>query len=215
MDTLNEVRNCDLQAVIIVEFDDGRMYPLVEDSCPKCLLPIANRELLSYQIDVLAKSGVDEVYIVAPSDYQASLSSFLHSKEESFRNEGSTFLCDNKDYNRTIKFKKFEEERYIIFDLSRAFAGQFLGEKITPDEEIELSNGKKFKFVSSVYRTSGLGGAHFTSFILLNDIWYYYNDISLIGNIKLKEVGNYNDLLNYNKEQVKKSVMYFYEPMFL
>ena len=163
----------------------------------------------------------DVYYFISPSDIvnisntSTYLSSFLHSKEESFRNEGSTFLCDNKDYNRTIKFKKFEEERYIIFDLSRAFAGQFLGQKITPDEEIELSNGKKFKFVSSVYRTSGLGGAHFTSFILLNDIWYYYHDISLIGNIKLKEVGNYNDLLNYNKEQVKKSVMYFYEPMFL
>eukprot|EP00605_Chrysophyceae_sp_TOSAG23-4_P000762 GSChrysophyteH1.ASY1.ANO1.851.1 assembled CDS len=79
MDALNEVRPVCLQAVIIVEYDDGRMYPIVEDRCPKCLLPVANRELLAYQLDMLAKSGMTEVYIVAPSDYQPSLSAFLHS----------------------------------------------------------------------------------------------------------------------------------------
>ena len=161
----------------------------------------------------------DVYYFISPSDIASvsnpsvKLSSFLHSKEESNRSEGSSFLCNGEDYKRTIKFKEFKEDRYIIFDLSRAFAGQFLDQQITPDEEIELSNGKKFKFVSSVHRTSGLGGAHFTSFILLNDIWYYYNDISSIRNIKLKEVGNYNKLLTYDNEKVKQSVMYFYEPI--
>ena len=81
MDTLSEVRNVELQAVIIVEFDDGRMYPVVEDSSPKCLLPVANRELLSYQLDVLSKSGVEEVYIVAHTDYQEALSTFLRGSD--------------------------------------------------------------------------------------------------------------------------------------
>jgi len=157
--------------------------------------------------------NTDVYYFISPSDISnvintsVKLSSFLNSKDDSIVSEGSTFLCDSKDYKRTIKFKIFEEERYIIFDLSRAFAGQFLDQKITPDEEIELSNGKKFKFVSSVHRTSGLGSAHFTSFILLNDIWYYYDDL---GN-KLKEVGNYSDLLK--NEKIMQCVMYFYEPM--
>ena len=65
------------QGVIIVEYDDGRMYPLVDEEAPKCLLPVANRKLLAYQLDMVAKSGIAEVYIVAPSDYQVSLSQFL------------------------------------------------------------------------------------------------------------------------------------------
>lgn len=71
-----ETRKPLFQAVLLVEIDDGRMYPLVDDS-PKCLLPLANRKLLAYHLDVLAKSGVMEVYIVGPSEYQTPLSQFL------------------------------------------------------------------------------------------------------------------------------------------
>ena len=47
------------------------------DDSPKCLLPLANCKLLAYHLDVLAKSGVMEVYIVGPSEYQTPLSQFL------------------------------------------------------------------------------------------------------------------------------------------
>jgi NDP-sugar pyrophosphorylase family protein len=76
METLAESRKTSYQAIIVVEQDDGRVYPLVDDA-PKCLLPLANRKLLAYQLDVLAKSGVMEVYIVAPAEYQIHLSQFL------------------------------------------------------------------------------------------------------------------------------------------
>ena len=76
METLVESRKPLFQAVVLCDLDDGRMYPLVDDS-PKCLLPLANRKLLAYQLDVLAKSGVMEVYIVGPAEYQTPLSQFL------------------------------------------------------------------------------------------------------------------------------------------
>ena len=61
MNNLNDygdsMRGPEYQAVLIVEYDDGRMFPLTED-IPKCLLPVGNRKLLSYQLDMLAKSGV-------------------------------------------------------------------------------------------------------------------------------------------------------------
>jgi NDP-sugar pyrophosphorylase family protein len=44
--------------VIVCDFDDGRLFPLTDGSYPKSLLPIANRKLLAYQLDLLAKSGV-------------------------------------------------------------------------------------------------------------------------------------------------------------
>jgi hypothetical protein len=52
-----DLRSPEFQAVIIVDYDDGRLFPLTENT-PKCLLPIANRKLLAYQLDMLAKSGV-------------------------------------------------------------------------------------------------------------------------------------------------------------
>ena len=55
MDTFGVTRCPEYQAVIIVEPDDGRLFPLTE-GCPKCLLPIANRRLLAFQLDLLSKS---------------------------------------------------------------------------------------------------------------------------------------------------------------
>ena len=50
-------RGPEFQAVIIVDYDSGKMYPLTE-TLPKCLLPVANRKLLAYQLDMLAKSSI-------------------------------------------------------------------------------------------------------------------------------------------------------------
>lgn len=69
-------RSPEFQVIIIIEYDDGRMFPLTEE-IPKSLLPIANRPLLAYQLDLLEKSGAIEVYIVAPQDYKLQLSQFL------------------------------------------------------------------------------------------------------------------------------------------
>jgi translation initiation factor eIF-2B subunit gamma len=76
MDSLGSSRFPEYQAVIIVDYDDGRLFPLT-DGCPKCLLPIANRKLLAYQLDLLSKSGALEIYIAAPKEYQTQLSQFL------------------------------------------------------------------------------------------------------------------------------------------
>lgn len=54
---VDEARDSEFQVVLIVDYDDGRLFPLTENT-PKCLLPIANRRLLAYQLDMLTKSGV-------------------------------------------------------------------------------------------------------------------------------------------------------------
>ncbi|RYH29575.1 hypothetical protein EON65_08020 [archaeon] len=51
------LRDPEYQAVIIVEYDDGRLFPLTE-SIPRCLLPVANKPLISYQLDMLANSNI-------------------------------------------------------------------------------------------------------------------------------------------------------------
>ena len=96
---LGEIRGPDYQVVLIVDNDDGRMFPLTED-VPKCLLPIANRTLLSYQLDLLRKyraAGAcrsssrppisylfdystfraTEIFVVVSEDYAPAVSEFL------------------------------------------------------------------------------------------------------------------------------------------
>ena len=62
--------------VLIVDVDDGRLFPLVGEG-PSCLLPIANRKLLTYQFDMLSKSGVLEVFVAAPIYYEKYLTSLI------------------------------------------------------------------------------------------------------------------------------------------
>ena len=64
------------QAVIVIESDDGRLYPLLENY-PKSLLPLANRKLLSFQLDTLFCSGVTEVFIICSTMYETVLVQFL------------------------------------------------------------------------------------------------------------------------------------------
>lgn len=160
----------------------------------------------------------DIYYFVSPSDIYNSddtrfLSDFLDSKEENIRPENSNFICEGENYEKAFKFRELREERYLIFDLSRAFGGEYLDNPTIPDEEIELKNGKKFKFVSAVYRTPGMGGTHFTSYVLINDLWYEYDDNPGGKEGSLEEVGDYDDLLDYNDQEIMECVMYFYEPI--
>ena len=66
----------DLQVVIIIDYDDGRLFPLTE-GLPKCLLPVANRRLLAYQLDMLTLSGAIDVLIAAPKEYEEQIVTFL------------------------------------------------------------------------------------------------------------------------------------------
>lgn len=48
------MQNC--LAVILAAGRGSRMYPLTEE-CPKCLLPLANRPLIWYPVQLLERAG--------------------------------------------------------------------------------------------------------------------------------------------------------------
>lgn len=54
------------QAVIIADSFNRRFYPLTSTS-PRCLLPLANIPIIEYTLEILALSGVDEIYILCCS----------------------------------------------------------------------------------------------------------------------------------------------------
>ncbi|MDR4516373.1 MAG: phosphocholine cytidylyltransferase family protein [Nitrosomonas sp.] len=53
-----------VKAIILSAGQGRRLLPLTENS-PKCLLPVADRPVLAWQIDALFAAGIDEIIIVA------------------------------------------------------------------------------------------------------------------------------------------------------
>jgi hypothetical protein len=58
--TIKKKGGASLQVILCVTYDDNRLLPLTED-CPICLLPIANRKLLGYQLELLKQCGATGV----------------------------------------------------------------------------------------------------------------------------------------------------------
>jgi len=52
------------KAIILSAGQGRRLLPLTENS-PKCLLPVADKPVLAWQIDALSAAGIDEIIIVA------------------------------------------------------------------------------------------------------------------------------------------------------
>ena len=121
---------------------------------------------------------------------------------------------ERHQYQRRLEFNETIETPYIIFDLSRKIADQIHGgfgrekllkKKIIPDEIIEI-NDRFYRFVSCVVREGGINGGHFTSYVLIDDVWYYFDDI---GPIK-ERIGSYDDLLLDRKSFVKKKKFFIF-----
>jgi hypothetical protein len=128
---------------------------------------------------------------------------------------------ERNQFQRRLQFNEPIETPYIIFDLSRKIANQVHGDhgrfgrekllkkKIIPDKIIEI-NDRVYRFVSCVVREGGIKGGHFTSYVLIDDVWYYIDDI---GPVK-ERIGSYDDLLLDRDSFVKKkSSLFFYEPL--
>ena len=47
----------EMQVVLLAGGLGQKMYPLTQSNTPKALLPIANRPLISYQLDLLEQCG--------------------------------------------------------------------------------------------------------------------------------------------------------------
>jgi len=66
----------EFQAVVLSGGLGNRMYPLTE-SQPKCLLPIANRPLLSFQLEILERSGFTQVIVVVQQSFYDQVNKFV------------------------------------------------------------------------------------------------------------------------------------------
>eukprot|EP00752_Nemacystus_decipiens_P010410 g9277.t1 len=65
----------DLQAVVLACEDGRRLYPLTQD-CPAPLLPVLNKPLLHYQLELLEKAGYTEALVVCSRVTEAGVSKY-------------------------------------------------------------------------------------------------------------------------------------------
>ena len=68
-----------VKAVILTDVDSHALYPLTND-IPKSLLPIVNRPLLQYQLDLLFASGFTEAIVVTTRDAHDRLQIYIENE---------------------------------------------------------------------------------------------------------------------------------------
>lgn len=61
-----------LSAVILAGGNGNNLHPLNSGDIPKCLLPVANRPLLTFPVQMLEEGGVTEIFIVCAGEKVAS-----------------------------------------------------------------------------------------------------------------------------------------------
>ncbi|KZS98565.1 nucleotide-diphospho-sugar transferase [Sistotremastrum niveocremeum HHB9708] len=71
-------------AIILAGFGN-ELHPLTgnhgDEPCPKALLPIANKPMISYTLTWIEESGIQDVLIVCPATHREALSNYLQSDE--------------------------------------------------------------------------------------------------------------------------------------
>jgi len=87
------------KAVILSGGTGGSLHPLTED-IPKALLPIANRPLLSYQLELLEKCGFEEAIVVTLDSHASKISKFIG---ESHKGKIVVHLLSFKEYSGTAE----------------------------------------------------------------------------------------------------------------
>ncbi|KAI8622142.1 nucleotide-diphospho-sugar transferase [Chytriomyces sp. MP71] len=68
----------EFQAVILAG-SGSKLFPLVDEVCPKALLPMANKPMLFYQLEWLESAMIIDVLIVCQEDAHKKINSYIHN----------------------------------------------------------------------------------------------------------------------------------------
>lgn len=85
------------QVVILSGGTGTSLFPLTDD-IPKALIPIANRPLISYQLELLEKCGFDEAIVVTLESYGNKIARFIG---ESYKGKITVSMVSLKEYSGT------------------------------------------------------------------------------------------------------------------
>ena len=127
------------------------------------------------------------------------LSQYLNKKILIEFSKGDEYKHNNGGivkYSKIVeKYKIISSPPYLIFFINRisqnvikrTFSKNI--KDIIPDEEITLA-GNLLHLSSIVIHDGSVNGGHYTSYIKIMEVWYFYNDM----NGRLQNIGTYTDL---------------------
>jgi hypothetical protein len=110
-------------------------------------------------------------------------------------------------YSNLITLRKLVYSPYVIFNLLRrdVITNKIIIRSIIPEFSIKI--GTMIYLLSSIVV---LLNAHYTCYFRCKDIWYYYDDVG--GMYNIKEIGGYNSLLEAEPSVKSRGTLYFYTP---
>jgi len=111
--------------VLLAAGKGSRMYPLANDDYPKHLLPIANRPMIYYQLEMLAKTGFQEVIVVA-SDSSPVTEKFLSEYKGPLKLTVETIPQDLTTAEAVMHVKKHLKNDFIVLSSDLILNGSFL-----------------------------------------------------------------------------------------
>lgn len=115
----------EFQVVLLAAGKGSRMYPLANDDYPKHLLPIANRPMIYYQLEMLAKTGFQEVIVVA-SDSSPVTEKFLSEYKGPLKLTVETIPQDLTTAEAVMHVKKHLKNDFIVLSSDLILNGSFL-----------------------------------------------------------------------------------------
>ncbi|KAJ3228861.1 hypothetical protein HDU78_009512, partial [Chytriomyces hyalinus] len=68
-----------MRQAVILAGSGSKLFPLVDKTCPKALLPIANKPMLFYQLEWLESAHVTDILIVCQDDAHENIHSYIHN----------------------------------------------------------------------------------------------------------------------------------------
>jgi ubiquitin C-terminal hydrolase len=118
--------------------------------------------------------------------------------------EVDKYIHNGEIFKRVIQITIPIDYDLFIINIERMIMGnRIILNKVIPNEELRFINANKvLKLFSIIVWHNG----HYTSFIKLDENWYYYNDINIQG---LTLVGSFEKLLS-NELILKFSILFFY-----
>ena len=110
-------------------------------------------------------------------------------------------------YKRRIQLQTVVESPYLVINLQRnnPYGYETIKTKIVPSATIELQN-KSLSLSAVVIHRGSRSGGHYTAYLKLGQVWYYYNDLGP----SIKRVGTYKNLLSYDPSPIKYGTLHFY-----
>jgi hypothetical protein len=130
---------------------------------------------------------------------------FLEEINDEKLDINNAYVLGDKKYYRKIDVYKLESAEYIIFNIDRKciYNNRKINKKVTCPENIYIGNN--VLFLNSVIVHENL---HYTAYIKIGRLWYYYDDNPGQDNCILKKIGFYDDILKYNIEN--NGTLFFY-----